>query len=66
MGQGENAVRLYFRLLLIATPGFSDHFPCDYERALREELSADPRELVRIPLRPREPFTEDEEIVICG
>jgi hypothetical protein len=44
--QGENKVRLLFRFLLFWTPGFSDHFPCDYERALREELSRDHRRAI--------------------
>jgi hypothetical protein len=37
--QGENRVRLYFRALLLAMPGVSDHFPCEYERALRKEVA---------------------------
>jgi hypothetical protein len=50
--QGENWVRCLFRFMLTFTPGFSDHFPCDYERALREELSRDHRRAIAasIPL----------------
>jgi hypothetical protein len=36
----ERATRRVARALLFAMPGFSDHFLCDYERALREELPA--------------------------
>jgi hypothetical protein len=36
--QNESAMRLFMRAVLILFPGFSDHMPCDYERALREEL----------------------------
>lgn len=64
--QGENYVRKVFRFLLLATPGFSDHFPSDYERALRDELSMDLDDAPRMPLQPREPFSDDDDIVICG
>eukprot|EP00884_Botryococcus_braunii_P020013 jgi/Botrbrau1/6696/Bobra.0202s0033.2 len=36
---GENWVRLYFRALLLPMPGVSDHFPSEYERALRKEVN---------------------------
>lgn len=36
--QGENALRLLTRLLMLPVPGFSDHLPSDYELALRREL----------------------------
>lgn len=36
----ERPTRRVARALLLAMPGFSDHFLCDYERALREELPA--------------------------
>ncbi len=36
--QSETATRLVARVALMLFPGFSDHMPCDYERALREEL----------------------------
>ena len=36
--QSETAVRLVARVVLLLFPGSSDHMPCDYERALREEL----------------------------
>lgn len=32
----ESAMRVLMRVLLLAFPGFNDHLPCDYERALRE------------------------------
>ena len=36
----EPRVRTALRAALLAVPGFSDHFLCDYERALRQELMA--------------------------
>lgn len=36
----ERRTRRVARALLLAMPGFSDHFLCDYERALRQELPA--------------------------
>ncbi|CAL8471112.1 g10654 [Coccomyxa elongata] len=38
-GAGESSMRMLMRAVLLMFPGFSDHLPCDYERALREELS---------------------------
>ncbi len=38
-GSGESRMRVLMRAVLLIFPGFSDHLPCDYERALREELS---------------------------
>lgn len=35
----EPRVRTVLRAALFAVPGFSDHFLCDYERALRQELT---------------------------
>eukprot|EP00884_Botryococcus_braunii_P008023 jgi/Botrbrau1/17221/Bobra.0799s0004.1 len=63
---GENFVRMFFRILLLATPGFSDHFPSDYERALREELSVDFADAAYTRLQPREPFSDDDDVIICG
>lgn len=33
-------MRIFMRLVLMPFPGFSDHVPCDYERALRQEMPA--------------------------
>ena len=38
--RGESRVRLALRWALLAVPGFSDHFLCEYERALRAEVVA--------------------------
>ena len=38
--KGESRVRLALRWALLACPGFSDHFLCEYERALRAEVWA--------------------------
>ena len=35
-------MRVLMRAVLLMFPGFSDHLPCDYEKALREELSLAP------------------------
>ena len=37
-GAGASSMRVLMRALLLLFPGFSDHLPCDYESALREEL----------------------------
>lgn len=38
-GAGESSMRVLMRAVLLMFPGFSDHLPCDYEKALREEVS---------------------------
>ncbi|BDA45290.1 probable lipase at C-terminar half [Coccomyxa sp. Obi] len=38
MDAGESTMRVVMRAVLLMFPGFSDHLPCDYESALREEL----------------------------
>ena len=40
--QKESWIRLAARAALLPWPGFSDHFPCEYEIALRQELGFSP------------------------
>lgn len=35
----ESRMRVVMRALLLVFPGFSDHVPCDYEKALKEALT---------------------------
>ena len=36
--QSEGPHRLALRAAMLPFPGFGDHFPCEYEIALRQEL----------------------------
>ena len=36
--QSEGLHRLALRAAMLPFPGFGDHFPCEYEIALRQEL----------------------------